>query len=125
MILDTNGLSAMADGDVGLESLLQQAMEIAIPVIVLGEYLYGIKGSRYCTRYERWLAEMMQNCRVLAVDEKTAEEYAEIRDHLKRNGRPIPENDLWIAALVRQHALPLVSRDKHFDFVPKLERIDW
>ena len=57
------------------------------------------------------------------VDEGTAEAYADVRDELKRSGRPIPGNDLWIAALARQHALPLLSRDRHFDFVPGIKRV--
>jgi len=48
-----------------------------------------------------------------------------VRDELKRSGRPIPGNDLWIAALARQHALPLLSRDRHFDLVPGVQRIGW
>ena len=56
---------------------------------------------------------------------ETAERYAEIRDGLKRKGRPILANDLWIAALARQHALPLLSRDQHFDSVPGLKRVGW
>ena len=123
MILDTNGLSAMADGNTSLEPLLQQAAEIAVPVIVLGEYRYGIRQSRHRARYERWLAEVLASCRVLVVDEGTAGHYAEVRDELKRSRRPIPGNDLWIAALTRQHALPLLSRDRHFDFVPGLKRV--
>jgi tRNA(fMet)-specific endonuclease VapC len=115
----------MADGDAGLEPILQNATGIALPVIVLGEYRYGIRQSRSRARHERWLAEVIATCRVLAVDEGTAEQYAEVRDDLKRKGRPIPGNDLWIAALARQHALPLISRDQHFDFVPKLKRIGW
>jgi predicted nucleic acid-binding protein len=125
VILDTNGLLAMADGDKNLEPLLQRATEIAIPVIVLGEYRYGIRQSRNRTRYERWLEEAIASCRVLVVDEGTAGQYAEVRDELKRSGRPIPGNDLWIAALARQHALPLLSRDRHFDFVPGLKRLGW
>jgi len=125
LILDTNGLSAMADGDTGLESLLQLAAEIAVPVIVLGEYRYGIRQSRKRARYERWLAEVLASCRVLAVDEETAIQYAEVRDELKRRGRPIPGNDLWIAALARQHGLSLLSRDQHFDSVSGLKRIGW
>ena len=125
MILDTNGLSAVAGGDLTLEPILREADEIALPVIVLGEYLYGIRQSRDRVRYERWLAESLPNYRVLAVDEETAAVYAEIRTELKRSGRPIPANDLWIAALTRRHALPLVSRDAHFDFVPGLKRIAW
>ncbi len=125
MILDTSGLSAMADGDPKLEPILGRAAELAIPVIVLGEFRYGIRQSRNRARYEQWLAKAVANCRVLAVDEGTAEPYADIRDELKRSGRPIPGNDLWIAALARQHGLSLLSRDQHFDFVRKLKRVRW
>ncbi len=125
MILDTNGLSAMADGDPKLEQILTKASELAIPVIVLGEYRYGIAQSRNRVRYEKWLKEVVADCRVLRVDEGTASEYAIIRGELKRRGRPIPGNDIWIAALARQHAMPVLSRDEHFDFVPKVERIAW
>ncbi|MBC8167832.1 MAG: type II toxin-antitoxin system VapC family toxin [Bryobacteraceae bacterium] len=125
MILDTNALSAMADGDSDLEKLLNRAANIVLPVIVLGEYKYGVRQSRHRARYERWLSDLMVYCRVLAVDEATADQYAEVRDELKRSGHPIPRNDLWIAALARQYALPLLSRDQHFDFVPKLTRVTW
>ena len=94
-------------------------------MIALGEYRYGIRQSRDRARYERWLAEYIPSYRVLVVDETTAERYAEIREELRRIGRPIPANDLWIAALARQHALPLLSRDQHFDFVPGLKRLAW
>lgn len=125
MILDTNGLSAMADGDAGLEPILAQASELAVPVIVLGEFLYGIVQSLYRQRYEKWLGEVIAAYRILRVDEGTAGEYANIRDELKRRGRPIPANDVWIAALARQHSMPVLSRDEHFDFVPKLRRVVW
>jgi tRNA(fMet)-specific endonuclease VapC len=125
VILDTNGLSAVADGDSALEPILRKATQIAVPVIVLGEYRYGIRQSRDCLRYARWLEESIRNYRILAVDEETAERYAAIHDELKRMGRPIPANDLWIAALARQHALPLLSRDQHFDSVPGLRRLGW
>lgn len=125
MILDTNALLAMADGDAALEPVLRRAGEIAVPAIVLGEYRYGIMHSRDRSRYQRWLAELILHSRVLAVDERTAAAYAEVRDELKRSGHPIPANDLWIAALARQHSLPLVSRDAHFDFVPGMKRMSW
>ena len=75
MILDTNGLSATADGDMKLAPLLQHAPELAVPVIVLGEYQYGIRLSRQVSRhrlrYESWLIELLATCRVLVVDERT------------------------------------------------------
>jgi predicted nucleic acid-binding protein len=125
VILDTNGISAMADGSSGLEALLRAAPALAIPVIVLGEYRYGIAQSRHRRRYEEWLERLLINCRVLRVDEATAAEYATIRGELKRAGKPIPANDAWIAALARQHAMPVISRDEHFDSVPRLERLSW
>ena len=125
MILDANALSAMADGDPKVEARFETAADLAIPVIALGEYKYGIRQSRNRTRYERWLMEVLANCRLLVIDDGTTDEYAEVRRELKRSGRPIPSNDLWIAALARQHAFPLLSRDQHFDSVPGLTRIGW
>jgi tRNA(fMet)-specific endonuclease VapC len=125
VILDTNGLSAVADGDAALEPVLRKAAEVAVPVIVLGEYRYGIRQSRDRQRYEQWLTESIRNYRVLDVDEETAISYANLRSELKRAGTPIPSNDVWIAALCRQHSFPLLSRDRHFDLVRGIERIDW
>jgi tRNA(fMet)-specific endonuclease VapC len=125
MILDTNGLSALAEGDPRLEPILRKATQIAVPVIVLGEYRYGIQQSRERQRYEHWLVEYLSKFRVLDVEEQTTTSYAAVRGELKRAGTPIPSNDVWIAALCRQHSLPLLSRDRHFDLVPRLHRIDW
>ena len=125
MILDTNGLSAIADGESSLEPVLRKAAQIAIPVIVLGEYRYGISHSRDRKDYERWLLEYLPEFRILDVDEGTSVSYAEVRTELKKGGTPIPSNDVWIAALCRQHSLPLLSRDRHFDAVPGLKRLAW
>jgi predicted nucleic acid-binding protein len=125
VILDTNGLSALADGDLALAPIFRGASSIAVPVIALGEYRYGISQSRERAKYEKWLAEFIPTYLVLGVDETTAERYAEIREELRHKGRPIPANDLWIAALARQYSLPLLSRDQHFDFVPGLKRVGW
>jgi tRNA(fMet)-specific endonuclease VapC len=125
MILDTNGLSAVADGEPALEPILREATQIAVPVIVLGEYRYGVRQSRDRQRYEQWLAESLPKFRILDVDEQTAVSYAAVRGELKRAGTPIPSNDVWIAALCRQHSLPLLSRDRHFDAVPEIRRLAW
>ena len=125
MILDTNGLSAAADGHEATRQILSAASQLALPAIVLGEYRFGIRQSRHRARYNEWLRQLIPACRVLLVDEETAGRYAEIRSELKKKGRPIPANDLWIAALTRQHALPLLSRDQHFDAVRGLKRISW
>ena len=125
MILDTNALSAAADRDpAGLE-VVARAQRLAVPVIVLGEYRLGIAQSRRRTEYENWLREWIGTVTVLDIDDETTHHYAAIGLELRRSGKPIPANDLWIAALCRQHSLPLISRDRHFDVVKGLERIDW
>lgn len=125
MIVDTNALSAAADGDSKVIAILARADQMVIPVIVLGEYRYGIAQSRNRARYESWLTGLLQDCFVLDITEPTTQYYAEIVLELKRKGKPIPTNDLWIAALCRQHALPLLSRDRHFDLVAGTKRIGW
>jgi tRNA(fMet)-specific endonuclease VapC len=125
MILDTNALSAAADDDPGVLGVLARADELALPVIVLGEYRYGIAQSRNRSSYEGWLQRLLHDCTVLDINEQTTTHYATISIELKRIGKPVPSNDLWIAALCRQHSLPLVSGDRHFDFVSGIHRIDW
>ncbi len=125
MILDTNALSGVAEGTPSLEPVLRQPAEVAVPVIVLGEYRYGIRQSRHRKRYEQWLVDSLRHFRVLPIDEETAIHYAAIRSELKQAGTPIPANDVWIAALCRQHSLPVASLDRHFDLVRGLRRIAW
>ena len=125
MILDTNALSAFVDGDVGVGEILARQARAAIPVIVLGEFRYGVAQSRRQSAYETWLDSHLPHFEILAVTEETALAYAALRVALKRSGRPIPANDAWIAALALQHRLPVLSRDQHFDVVPELVRQDW
>ena len=125
LILDANALSAIAEGERGAAKEFFRARRVAIPVIVLGEYHFGIGQSRHKRKYERWLEELLAVCSVLEVNEETAFAYAELRTELKAAGTPIPSNDAWIAALCRQHSLPILSRDRHFDLVRGLRRLDW
>ncbi len=125
MILDTNALSAFADEDPAILAVLAAAELLAIPVIVLGEYRYGIALSRKKTGYSTWLNNLLPDCMVLEVNEQTTLYYADINLELRQAGRPIPTNDVWIAALCRQHRLSLLSRDRHFDFVSGNRRLQW
>lgn len=125
MILDTNALSAWLDGDRALERHLQAAERISLSPIALGEFRFGVLGSRYRTRYEQRLRLVEQEFPPLPINGVTAAHYAALRRELAAKGRPIPWHDLWIAAQARQHRLPVLSRDEHFDVVPDLERISW
>jgi predicted nucleic acid-binding protein len=125
LILDTKALTAIAEGEPGAVKKFAAAGQVAVPVIALGEYRFGIAQSRHRSEYERWLVELLRVARVLEVDAETADSYAALRLQLKQAGTPIPSNDAWIAALCRQHALPLLSRDRHFDLVKGLKRLAW
>jgi tRNA(fMet)-specific endonuclease VapC len=125
LILDTNALSAAAEHDPGALEVVARAENLAVPVIVLGEYRLGIAQSRHRASYENWLQEWISSVTVLDIDDETTRSYAAIGLELRKKGKSIPTNDLWIAALSRQHSFPLLSRDRHFDLVPGLKRIDW
>ena len=125
MILDTNALSAWAEGRVSVEAPLRTADRLIVPSVVLGEYYFGIRQSRQRVRYREWLARYLPLTEIAAVTAATADAYAEIRLELKRLGTPIPPNDAWIAALARQHGLSILSNDRHFDVVSGVRRIDF
>jgi tRNA(fMet)-specific endonuclease VapC len=125
VILDTNAISAMAEGDIALEKVLPEVGSQFIPVICLGEYRAGIIQSRARRQLERWLQMLENSRRVLPVVFDTTHFYAEIVVELRQAGRMIPINDVWVSALARQHDLPVVSRDVHFDQVKELQRVSW
>ena len=123
MILDTNALSAWAEGRATVAPLLRAADRLVVPSVVLGEYYFGIRQSRHRSRYEDWLARYLPLTEIATVTSATADVYADIRLELKRLGARIPSNDVWIAALSRQHGLAVLSNDGHFDVVAGVRRI--
>jgi tRNA(fMet)-specific endonuclease VapC len=125
LILDTNALSAAADCEPDALEVVAGAERLAVPVLVLSEYRLGIEQSRHRADYEKWLLQWIAAVSVLEIEQDTTHHYAEIGPELKRIGKLIPTNDLWIAVRRRQHALPLLSRDLHFDAVPGLQRLSW
>lgn len=123
MILDTNALSAWAEGHVGVEMPLRSADRLVVPSVVLGEFFFGIRQSRLRRRYEDWLTRYLPLTEIATITSATADAYADIRLELKRSGTPIPPNDAWIAALARQHDLAVLSNDHHFNAVARVRRI--
>jgi tRNA(fMet)-specific endonuclease VapC len=125
LILDTNALSALSEGNEGLRHVLHGHSVIMVPVVVLGEFEFGIQRSRRRAHYEEWLDKNLGVIEVLGLGRETARCYAKIRGELKAAGKPIPSNDLWIAALSRESGLPVVTRDGHFRFVRGLQTVSW
>jgi predicted nucleic acid-binding protein len=125
MLLDTNALSALAAADETLIQAIERVPRLCVTIISLGEYSYGIKQSRHETELTRWLDVFLHRADILYLGRETLPHYADVRRQLKKDGTPIPANDCWIAALAREHRLPIVSRDKQFDAVKGLQRISW
>ena len=125
MILDTNALSGWWGNDPGLVRIMAVQTQICVPVPALAEFRFGVLQSTKRDAMRKWMTEALTSIAILPVNDETTHHYAVIRLELKRVGRPIPMNDLWIAAIARQHRLVLLSRDAHFDFVEHLQRVSW
>ena len=122
--LDTNRLTDLFQGDTALADTLGGCDGVWIPLIVLAEIKAGFYGGAQQLRNEILLRQLLAKptVDVLQPSRETAEHYARLFVQLKRAGSPIPDNDLWIAALVLEHDLVLITRDRHFDRIPQLLR---
>jgi tRNA(fMet)-specific endonuclease VapC len=125
MILDTNALSAWMDDDPEIDTVLANATDIRLNCISLGEFRFGILQSRHRVEYENLLSKVESEIATLQITISTAAIYALIRHELKTARDPIPYHDIWIAALAREYRLPILSKDRHFDRVKGVQRIDW
>jgi tRNA(fMet)-specific endonuclease VapC len=120
--LDTNRLTDLFQGDAELANRLGECDEVWVPLIVLAEIKAGFYGGTQQHRNEVLLRSFLAKPTVgiLAPVRETADHYARLFVQLKRAGTPIPDNDLWIAALVLEHDLTLLTRDRHFRCIPQL-----
>lgn len=116
LFLDTSAYSALLRGDERVRDALRVADEIRVNPVVLGELLAGFLRGRHRKKNEEELRRFLGSPRVAVVpiDEQTSERYALVLASLRRRGRPIPSNDLWIAASAAQHGLRLLTLDAHF-----------
>jgi tRNA(fMet)-specific endonuclease VapC len=123
MIVDTNALSAFAERNQNVRDSILNSDGPYLPVIVVGEYRFGLLSSREREKRLAWLAELTRQWKVLEISRETTVHYAELRRQLKDAATPIPSNDTWIAALARQHGLAILSNDPHFDLVSGIQRV--
>jgi tRNA(fMet)-specific endonuclease VapC len=122
--LDTNRLTDLFRGDADLAEFLGGCDEVGVPFVVLAEMRAGFLGGTRSAANERLLADFLTRETVVALyaNRETTEQYARLFVQLKRAGTPVPDNDLWIAALCLEHDLALVTRDQHFDKIPQLRQ---
>jgi tRNA(fMet)-specific endonuclease VapC len=124
-LLDTNIVIALFADEVTIKSNLTQASEVFIPSIVIGELCYGARKSGRVGANLARINELVGSSTILVCDAETAQQYGEVKNNLRLKGRPLPENDIWIAALSLQHDLILVTRDAHFKEVENLQTVAW
>ena len=122
--LDTNRLTDLFKGDAALAETLATCEEVWIPLIVLGEIQAAFYGEMQQQRNEILLHRFLSKAtvKVQFPGRATAEHYARLFVQLRRAGTPIPDNDLWIAALALEKDLSLITRDGHFENIPQLLR---
>jgi tRNA(fMet)-specific endonuclease VapC len=119
--LDTNIAIEVLNGNEPTIQVLRDFDLIYLPITVCGELLYGAKNSgRPHVNVPRFKS-FISDCHVLDTVEPVAAEYSDIKKHLKEIGLPIPENDIWIAAICKVYGLALFTRDGHFSHVPALK----
>lgn len=123
--LDTNRYVDLCRGVEETVTLLQEADSVELPFVVLGELRAGFAhGSRQAEK--EWVLRrflLKSGVSVLFADDQTTHQYASVFRQLRKQGTPIPTNDMWLAALTLQHNLVLHDRDKHFDNLPQLVRV--
>ncbi|MDQ3706469.1 MAG: type II toxin-antitoxin system VapC family toxin [Chloroflexota bacterium] len=124
-LLDTNIVIAHFAQEPAVDARLVPEAEIFIPSIVLGELYYGAEKSGLGRANRNRIEKFAANNTVIACDAETARRYAIVRNRLRLKGRPIPENDMWIAAAALQYNMVLVTRDAHFRDVEYLKLERW
>jgi len=124
-LLDTNAAIAALNNKLDLQRLLDGSRDVFLSTTVVGELCYGAEKSSHVEANFARIRRLIVLCPVFVCDEETARHYAFIKNQLRRKGRPIPDNDIWVAASARQHKLTLVTRDGHFDEVDGLLIEQW
>ena len=104
---------------------MDTAGQVFIPAIVIGELEYGAMYSQQVEKNKSNIKQLVQAYPILSIDKDTAEVYGRIKAVLRSKGKPIPENDIWIAALAQQHNMLLISRDRHFSEIEGISIEEW
>lgn len=121
-LLDSSAYTAFTRGHPGVEQALRRVREIYLNPVVVGELQYGFRWGSRREKNESLFEQFRSSRRVdlVPIDEDTSGCYVEISLALRRAGRPIPTNDIWIAASALQHGLGLITTDQHFLAVPQV-----
>ncbi|WP_231390082.1 type II toxin-antitoxin system VapC family toxin [Sphingobacterium pedocola] len=123
--MDTNIVIELFKGNPTIMTNLGNRQQVDIPYVVLGELLLGAYRSSHVEKHLSQVNAFLKKCNIIGADAETANAYAIIKTELLKKGKPIPENDIWIAAIATQHRLTLITRDAHFKEVVPLSTEKW
>lgn len=124
-LLDTNVAIAVLNQEVDLDARRGRGIEVLLSLTVVGELFFGAERSASSETNRGRVERLVELCPVLPHDLETARRYGWLKSLLRRQGRPIPENDLWIAASAVRHGMVLATRDRHFDQIEGLQVEAW
>jgi tRNA(fMet)-specific endonuclease VapC len=125
VLVDTNVVIAYFRGDKVVHPHFAGVTPVYLPWVVLGELHFGAQRAQRRLEQLAYIHDLLKYAVVLFADQDTTEVYGQVKAELARLGKAIPDNDLWIAAVARQHDLPLATRDAHFKQVPGLKTVAW
>jgi len=125
ILLDTNIIIELFKGNHSVTTSLETQQSVNIPFAVLGELYLGAYRSSNPKKHIKQVNDFLKKCNVLVADDETANNYALIKTELLNKGKPIPENDIWIAAIAKQYELKLITRDKHFTEIDGISIENW
>ena len=114
-LLDSNIIIDLFRGDQKTIDWIKGINEVILPVIVIGELYFGAQKSNHTLRRLQEIERLEEIATILDITKSTARIYGEIKDQLRVKGLPIPENDIWIAEIAKEHNLILHTKDKHFE----------
>lgn len=124
-LLDTNIVIALLEGEPAVLSNLDYAEQVFVPAITIGELFFGAAKSNRPDENTARIERFASGRAIVVSDLDVARQYGIIKQRLKQKGRPIPDNDIWIAAAAKRHGMLLVTRDTHFAQVEGLETAEW
>lgn len=119
-LLDTNIVIGVMGNNKSIVEKIEKLEEVYVPVTVVGELYFGAFKSQKVQKNLESISTLLHTSTVLEDNVETAKVYGEIKNSLKQKGRPIPENDVWIAAIAKYNELTLLTKDEHFKEVADL-----
>lgn len=125
VLLDTNVIIALFAEDSNVHEHIANVSEVFVPAIAIGELYFGAYKSQRAGENIARIDEFVLNNSVLDCNAATARRYGDIKNRLKEKGQPLPENDIWIAAIAQEYDLTLATRDTHFQIIENLRIESW